>query len=112
MAYVDGCVIPVPVANKATYIAHAEELSELFKAHGALEVVDCWESDVSEGEVTSFPKAVQRKPDEAVVLSWITWPSKEVRDAGWAAIEAAQPFQEMPFDGRRMIFGGFERVAG
>lgn len=111
MTYVDGYVIAVPVANEARYRALAETAAVIFKDHGALSVVECWGDDVPEGKVTSFSLAVQRKPDEAVVFSWITWPSKAVRDQGMAAAMADPRMtfdaQGMPFDGQRMIFGGF-----
>lgn len=112
MTYVDGYVIPVPEANKDSYKALAERAAIIFKDHGALSVVECWSDDVPEGKLTSFPIAVQRKPDEAIVFSWITWPSREVRDAGMDAamkdprMKFDDPTQ-MPFDGKRMIFGGF-----
>ena len=112
MNYVDGYVIPVPEANQERYRALAELAATIFKEHGALSVVECWGDDVPEGKVTSFSMAVKRQPSEAVVFSWITWPSKEVRDAGMAAAmqDPRMKFDEagMPFDGQRMIFGGFE----
>jgi len=111
MHYVDGFVIPVSEANKERYRALAETAAVVFKDHGALSVVECWGDDVPEGKLTSFTMAVQRQPDEAVVFSWITWPSKEVRDAGMKAV-MEDPRMDytpdaMPFDGKRMIFGGF-----
>jgi len=109
--YVDGYVIAVPEANKQRYRALAELAAGIFKDHGALSVVECWGDDVPEGQLTSFTMAVQRRPDEAVVFSWITWPSKEVRDTGMAAAmqDPRMKFDAdgMPFDGKRMIFGGF-----
>lgn len=114
MAYVDGFVAAVPTANKEAFRVHAEKAAEVFKELGALQVVECWGDDVPEGEVTSFPMAVKRKPDETVVFSWIVWPSKAVRDAGMAEMmedPRLQPDQNpMPFDGKRMVFGGFERI--
>jgi uncharacterized protein YbaA (DUF1428 family) len=111
MEYVDGYVIAVPEANKERYRALAETAAVVFKDHGALSVVECWGDDVPEGKITSFPMAVQRKPDEVVVFSWITWPSKEVRDTGMKAVfedpRMDHDPQQMPFDGKRMIFGGF-----
>lgn len=111
MEYVDGYVIAVPEANKESYRALAEMAAIIFKDHGALSVVECWGDDVPEGKLTSFSLAVQRKPDEAVVFSWITWPSKEVRDTGMAAAMQDPRMKcdpnQMPFDGKRMIFGGF-----
>jgi uncharacterized protein YbaA (DUF1428 family) len=111
MEYVDGFVIAVPEAKKEAYRQLAEEAANVFKDHGALSVVECWGDDVPEGKLTSFPMAVQRQPDEAVVFSWITWPSREARDAGMAA-SMKDPRMDhdpskMPFDGKRMIFGGF-----
>jgi uncharacterized protein YbaA (DUF1428 family) len=115
MAYVDGCVIPVPKANKAAYHAQAARLGQLFKAHGALKVVDCWGDDVPDGVQTSFPMAVKLEPDETVVFSWIYWPDKATRDAGNAAFMADPEIAGMdpsnnPFDGKRMIFGGFDVI--
>ena len=111
MDYVDGYVIAVPQANKDSYRTLAETAAVIFKDHGALSVVECWGDDVPEGKVTSFSMAVQRKPDEAVVFSWITWPSKEIRDTGMAAAmkdpRMTYDPNQMPFDGKRMIFGGF-----
>ncbi|MEM9989462.1 MAG: DUF1428 domain-containing protein [Pseudomonadota bacterium] len=114
MTYVDGFVAAVPTANKEKFITHAEKTAIVFKELGALNVVECWGNDVPEGEVTSFPMAVQCKEDETVVFSWITWPSKEVRDVGMRKMMEDPRMQEdvnpMPFDGKRMIFGGFEKV--
>jgi uncharacterized protein YbaA (DUF1428 family) len=111
MTYVDGYVIAVPEQNKDSYRALADMAAVVFKDHGALSVVECWGDDVPEGKLTSFSMAVQRKPDEAVVFSWITWPSKEVRDTGMAAAMQDARMKhdpnQMPFDGKRMIFGGF-----
>jgi uncharacterized protein YbaA (DUF1428 family) len=111
MDYVDGYVIAVPEASKESYRALAEMAAVVFKDHGALSVVECWGDDVPEGKLTSFSMAVQRKPDEAVVFSWITWPSREVRDSGMAAAMEDPRMKHdpanMPFDGKRMIFGGF-----
>jgi uncharacterized protein YbaA (DUF1428 family) len=114
MAYVDGFVAAVPVANREQYRTHAARAATVFKEHGALAVVECWGDDVPEGKVTSFTMAVQRKPDEAVVFSWITWPSRQARDQGMKrAMEDPRLRPEanpMPFDGQRMIFGGFEVI--
>ena len=115
MNYVDGVVIPVPTAKKEEYCQYAREVSKVFKDHGALSVVDCWGDDVPEGKLTSFPMAVKREPEETVVLSWITWPSREARDAAWPKVMADPRLQQsdrvMPFDGKRMIYGGFQIVA-
>lgn len=112
MTYVDGYVIPVPDLNKERYRVLAERAATIFKDHGALNVVECWSDDVPEGKLTSFPLAVQRQPGESIVFAWITWPSKAVRDVGMAAAmnDPRMKFDDpdrMPFDGNRMIFGGF-----
>lgn len=114
MSYVDGFVVAVPAANKRAYIKLAEEAAAVFKDHGALQVVEAWGDDVPEGKVTSFPMAVQRKEDEVVVFSWILWPSRQARDEGMKkSMEDSRmkmDMSNMPFDGKRMIFGGFEMV--
>lgn len=110
MTYVDGFVTAVPTANKATYLEHAKTCFVVFKEHGALSMVECWGDDVPEGKLTSFPIAVQRKPDETVVFSWITWPSRGARDQGMKKVMDDPRIQaiDMPFDGKRLIYGGFE----
>ena len=87
-------------------------LERAFKKRGALSVVDCWGNDVPEGKLTSFSLAVQRKPDETVVFSWVTWPSKQVRDEAWKLLmdDPDMP-KDMPFDGQRLIYGGFELLS-
>ena len=114
MNYVDGFVAAVPTANRDKFLRHAQDAATVFKEHGALQVVECWGNDVPEGKLTSFPLAVQRKDDETVIFSWITWPSKAVRDAGMAKVMADPRLQPdknpMPFDGKRMIYGGFEMI--
>lgn len=111
MQYVDGYLIAVPNANKEAYRALAQTAALVFKDHGALSVVECWGDDVPEGKLTSFTMAVQRKPGESVVFSWITWPSKATRDTGMAAAMKDPRMDhdpsQMPFDTKRMIFGGF-----
>jgi len=112
MSYIDGFVAAVPTANREAYRKYAEEAAAVFREHGALKLMECWGDDVPEGKLTSFPLAVKCQPDETVVFSWIVWPSKEVRDAGIQKIMADPRLQPevnpMPFDGQRMIFGGFE----
>lgn len=115
MSYVDGFVAAVPVANKEKFIEHAKTIAEVFKENGALKIVDTWEDDVPDGEVTSFPIAVQKNENEAVVFSWIIWPSKEARDTGWQSSMEDQRMNPetnpMPFDGKRIIYGGFNVVS-
>jgi uncharacterized protein YbaA (DUF1428 family) len=112
MAYIDGFVSAVPTANKQKYIEHAKISGEALKGHGALKITEAWGESVPDGKVTSFPKAVDCGEDETVVFSTVLWPSKEVRDAGWQAFmedPRMDPEQNpMPFDGKRLIYGGFE----
>lgn len=112
MNYVDGFVAAVPVANKEAYLAHAAEVDGIMKELGALRVVECWGDDVPEGKHTSFTMAVKREDHEAVVFSWVEWPSKDVRDAAWKKMMDDPRMQNapMPFDGKRLIYGGFQAV--
>lgn len=113
MTYVDGYVLAVPTANRAAYQKLAEDVAILFKEYGALKVVECWGDDVPEGKLTSFPMAVKCEENETVVFSWIVWPSREVRDRGNQQVMAdprMQSSKEMPFDGKRLIYGGFETI--
>lgn len=114
MSYVDGFVIAVPSANKQTFIDYAAKWDPVFKEYGALRVVECWADDVPHGKQTDFFRAVAAKDDESVVFSWIEWPDKATRDAGMKKMmedprmdPKANP---MPFDGARMIYGGFRPV--
>jgi uncharacterized protein YbaA (DUF1428 family) len=112
MSYVDGFVMAVPTANRQKFKELADTMAVVFKELGALKIVECWGDDVPDGEVTSFPMAVQRKDDETVVFSWVVWPSRDVRNQARKAMmddPRMQPEQNpMPFDGKRMIYGGFE----
>lgn len=112
MTYVDGYVIAVPTKNKELYKALAEKMASIFKEYGALKVVECWGDDVPEGKITSFPMAVKCEPDETVVFSWIIWPSREVSKQGMPKVMADPRCKPDPnamlFDGKRMIYAGFE----
>lgn len=114
MSYVDIFVAPVPSTHLEQYKKHAEIAAKLFKEYGALNVVDCWGDDVPDGKLTSFPMAVKLKEDETVVAGWLIWPDKATRDAGMAKMMADPRMQPdvnpMPFDGQRMIFGGFKFI--
>ena len=111
MAYVDGFVLAVPADKKEDYRKHAAEAAPLFKEFGATRMVECWGDDVPDGKLTDFRRSVQAKDNEVVVFSWIEYPSKEVRDAAQQKIMTDPRMeamgQQMPFDGKRMIFGGF-----
>lgn len=110
MAYIDGFLAAVKTAKKDEYKTFAEFAAGVFKDHGALELVECWGEDVPDGKLTSFPMAVKLEPDETVVFSWIRWPDKETRTKGLDAVfkDKRMASAEMPFDGARMIFGGFD----
>ncbi len=112
--YVDGSIIAVPAANKNTFLKSAAKHAALFQEYGASRVVDTWGDDVPDGKVTDFKGAVQATADEKVSYGWIEWPSKEVRDAGWQKVMADPRMKPesggMPFDGKRMIFGGFRPI--
>jgi uncharacterized protein YbaA (DUF1428 family) len=114
MTYVDGFVLAVPAASKEIYRKHAAEAAPLFKEFGAIRMVECWGDDVPDGKLTDFRGAVKAKEDEVVVFSWIEYPSKEVRDAANQKIMTDPRMkamgEQMPFDGKRMIFGGFAPI--
>ena len=114
MDYVDGFVAAVPTANRDRYKEHSQAAATVFKEYGALRVVECWGDDVPQGKVTSFPMAVKCKDDETVVFSWITWPSRKARDEGMKKVMADRAMQPdknpMPFDGKRLIYGGFQTL--
>ncbi|MFU7527905.1 DUF1428 domain-containing protein [Qipengyuania sp. ASV99] len=122
MSYIDGFVIAVPKANKQEFINHAGTIDPIFLELGALRVIECWGDDVPEGKTTDFRMAVKATAEEDVAFSWIEWPDKATRDAAFAKMtewmehpEQADPRMDpaknpMPFDGKRMIFGGFSPV--
>lgn len=114
MNYVDGFVAAVPIANKEAYLKHATLMAQIVKEFGALNVVETWADDVPEGKLTSFTMAVKREENEATIFSWVEWPSKEVRDKAWEKMMADPRMDPknnpMPFDGKRMIYGGFQTI--
>jgi uncharacterized protein YbaA (DUF1428 family) len=112
MTYVDGFVAAVPSGNKQAYRELAEKVAGIFHEYGALQFIECWGDDVPDGKVTDFRRAVQAKDDETVVFSWILWASRAARDEGNRKMRAdpRMKMEEMPFDGKRMIFGGFETL--
>ena len=111
MSYIDGFVVPVPTHKKEEYREMCARAAEVFKEHGAIKLVECWGDDVPDGKVTDFKGAVKAEAGETVVFSWIVWPSKAVRDEGHAKV-VKDPRNlsgtDMPFDGKRMIYGGFD----
>ncbi|HEV7608434.1 MAG TPA: DUF1428 domain-containing protein [Steroidobacteraceae bacterium] len=110
--YVDGSVLAVPAANKDAYREMADKHAAVLKEYGATRTVDAWSDDVPDGKVTDFKGAVKAKPDEKVVYSWVEWPSKAARDQGWAKAmdDPRVKGMKMPFDGQRVIYGGFAPV--
>ena len=112
--YVDGFLVPVPKKKVAAYRALAKKAGKIWLEHGALDFVECVADDVKVGKVTSFPRAVKRKPSETVMFSWIVYKSRKHRDRVNAKvmkdprIAAMCGPQTMPFDAKRMIFGGFK----
>ena len=117
MSYIDGFVIAVPTASKEKFIAHARQLDPIFIELGAIRVIEGWGDDVPDGKLTDFRRAVQATAEETVVFSWVEWPDKATRDAGMKKMmedprmDPSNPANPpMPFDGKRMIFGGFEPV--
>ncbi len=122
MSYIEGFVIACPKANRQAFIDHATRTDSMFIEWGATRVIECWGDDVPEGKVTDFRMAVKAEADEAVVFSWIEWPDKATRDAAKVKMMAmmsgdipADPrvdakVNPMPFDGMRMIYGGFAPV--
>ncbi len=116
MAYVSGFLLAVPTKNKAAYKQMAEEVWEIFKDYGCLSMRENWGVDVPDGKVTSFPMAVKKKDNETVVFSWMEWPDKETCDKGWEDMMkdprmANVDPSKIPFDGMRMMWGGFEELA-
>jgi uncharacterized protein YbaA (DUF1428 family) len=118
MTYIDGFVIAVPTASREKFARHAKEFDGVFMELGATRILECWGDDVPDGKLTDFRRAVQATKDETVVFSWVEWPDKATRDAAAAKMRElmkTDPRMDpeknpMPFDGKRLIFGGFSPV--
>lgn len=116
--YVNGFVIPVPGDSKDAYTQIAEKFWEIVKDYGAKSQIECWEVDVPDGKITDFRRAVKCEPGEKIVFSWVTWDDKATADAGHEKMMADERMKQfgstdgadMPFDGKRMIIGGFEPI--
>ncbi len=114
-AYIDGFVIAVPTSNKQKFIEHAQKADSVFKELGATRIIECWGDDIPNGRLTDFRRAVQAGEDETVVFAWIEWPDKQTRDTAMGRMSELMKTDERlncetnptPFDGSRMIFGGF-----
>ena len=114
MTYFEGFIVPVPQANKDAYRKHASEAAPLFKEFGVNRMVEAWGDDIADGKVTDFKKAVAAEDGENVVFSWFEYPDRATRDAANQKMMADPRMQEMgasmPFDGKRMIMGGFDAI--
>lgn len=118
MTYIDGFVIAVPTANKQKFIAHANTADSVFMEQGVIRILECWQDNVAKGHTTDFFGAVDAKEDESVAFSWIEWRDKQQRDTTFAKSEELMKTDDrlnpeknpMPFDGARMIFGGFQPI--
>ena len=112
--YIDGFVAPVPDEKREAYRAMAEKAAGVFLEHGALRDLEAWGVDTPRGEVTSFPRSVEAEEGESVVFSFIEWPDEATRNAGWEKVMADERMQpgamDMPFDGKRMFWGGFAPI--
>jgi uncharacterized protein YbaA (DUF1428 family) len=111
--YTDGFIVPVPQGKREAYRELAAKMAKVFRQHGATRVIEAFGDDVPKGEVTDFYRAVKAEEGEGVVFSFIEWPDKSTRDQAWKAImedESLRPQGEMPFDGKRMFWGGFEKI--
>lgn len=114
MTYVEGFVAAAPAANKDAFLKHAADAAALFKDFGVTRMIETWGDDVPEGEVTDFRRAVKAKPDETVIFSWFEYPDRAARDAANAKMTSDPRMMamgaDMPFDGKRMIMGGFAAI--
>ncbi len=113
MPFLDITVIPVATTDKAAYLDHSRKMTPLFREHGATAVTECWGEDVPDGKRTDFKRSVALKDGETVAVGWITWPNRATRDAAWEMIMQDQRMvggEAPPFDGKRMIFAGFDVV--
>ena len=111
--YVDGYLLPVLEGKKEDYRALAQKAAGKFKSYGAVRVVEAWGDDVPEGKVTDYQRAVKAEDGENIIYSYVEWPDKETRDKGWEKMMSdpdMQPDGEMPFDGKRMFWGGFRPI--
>jgi uncharacterized protein YbaA (DUF1428 family) len=107
--YIDGSLVPTPADSKPTYLGYAEKVADILMEHGATRVVDAWSDNVPDGKVTDFRRSVNAQADEAVVFSWVEWPSKQARDAAWEKIMKDPRMFEgsPPQDESRRVSGGF-----
>jgi uncharacterized protein YbaA (DUF1428 family) len=114
MTYFEGFIVPVPEQNADAYKSHASQFAPIVQDFGVRRMVESWESDVPEGKLTDFRKAVDAKPEEKIVFSWFEYPSRQARDAANEKFMSDPRMEEMgsnmPFDGKRMVMGGFDAI--
>ena len=113
MGYVDGFLVPVPTANREKYVDLAQQASAVFLDHGATRVVEAWGDNVPGGQITDFKRGTKAEPQEGIVFSWVEWPDKAARDTGMKAVMSDERMKgphDTPFDGKRLIYGGFATV--
>jgi uncharacterized protein YbaA (DUF1428 family) len=116
MPYVDGFILPLPLHNREKYLESARLCASVWREHGALEYRECIADDVKPGKLTSFPQAVNLEDGETVVFAWAVYESRAHRDAVLEKVMSDPRLasimkpENMPFDGKRMIYGGFEMV--
>lgn len=111
MSYIQGFLVPVPKSNKAAYRELAARCWPIFQEYGATRIMENWSDSIPDGKVTDFKRAVKAKPDEAIVFSWIEWPDQATAQAAHDRMQTDERWEnvgDMPFDGMRMIFAGFE----
>jgi uncharacterized protein YbaA (DUF1428 family) len=112
--YLDGYLVPVPEGKKQAYVDLAKMAAGVYREYGAVRVVEAWGDDVPDGKITDYKRAVKAKEGEGIVYSWVEWPDKATRVEGWKKVMEDPRMQpsanEMPFDGKRMIYGGFTPV--
>ena len=112
MAYLSIMIAPVKTADREAYLAHAHQMWPLFQKHGALGLQEQWSVDVPDGHTTSFPMSVKLEEGESIAVGWIIWPDRETHDRAWEVLDNDPEMMahDLPFDGRRMVFGGFETI--
>ncbi|KFI33344.1 hypothetical protein CG51_13690 [Haematobacter missouriensis] len=114
MSYVEGFILAVPADRREDYRRHAEEGAALLRQFGAIRIVEAWGDDVKEGKWTDFRRAVKAEEGEDVMFSWMEFPSRAVRDSAFEKMMSDPRMEKMgknmPFDGKRMVFGGFEVI--
>ncbi len=111
--YITGALLPVPHDAREQYRTMAEAMADMFISHGAIETMDAWEADIADGKVTDMRQAVAAKDGEAIVFAWIVWPDKDTSEKAFEAMQSDPAMADLdaPFDGMRMIMGGFEPLA-